>query len=177
VCRYRIGNTKANRSYHCTELLRSGLELFMATTFTPNERVLCYHGPLIYEAKVLKAEIWDETNTLIGSTGPHYYVHYKGWKQTSVSSFFFFHHHSPSFSLSKLTDGTNGSQPNDFSNSTNRTSIFKRHWHQQVLLLSRPRPLLGRHIRKDLGVGLRRLAEGVVGEKTGREGQRGAGRR
>ena len=55
-------------------------------TFTSNERVLCYHGPLIYEAKVLKAETWDETNSLSGSYGPHYFVHYKGWKQTAVSS-------------------------------------------------------------------------------------------
>jgi len=46
------------------------------------ERVLCYHGPLIYEAKVLKTDTWDETTTKLGSVGVHYYVHYKGWKQT-----------------------------------------------------------------------------------------------
>ncbi|KAF8521138.1 MRG-domain-containing protein [Gautieria morchelliformis] len=51
-------------------------------TFTVNERVLCYHGPLIYEAKVLKTETWDERNTHLGSVGAHYFVHYKGWKQT-----------------------------------------------------------------------------------------------
>ena len=56
-----------------------------AQTFTPNERVLCYHGPLIYEAKILKAETWDERNTQSGVVGPHYYVHYKGWKQTCVA--------------------------------------------------------------------------------------------
>ncbi|KAH8109120.1 MRG-domain-containing protein [Phellopilus nigrolimitatus] len=50
--------------------------------FAPNERVLCYHGPLVYEAKVLKADNWDETNTQSGVVGPHYFVHYKGWKQT-----------------------------------------------------------------------------------------------
>ncbi|KAH9916514.1 MRG-domain-containing protein [Fomitopsis serialis] len=50
--------------------------------FTPNERVLCYHGPLVYEAKVLKMDHWDESNTKLGSVGPHYFVHYKGWKQT-----------------------------------------------------------------------------------------------
>ncbi|KAI0349842.1 MRG-domain-containing protein [Trametes cingulata] len=53
-----------------------------AQTFTVNERVLCYHGPLIYEAKVLKTDNWDESNTQTGVVGPHYYVHYKGWKQT-----------------------------------------------------------------------------------------------
>lgn len=50
--------------------------------FTANERVLCYHGPLIYEAKVLKTIAFDETNTTTGVTGQHYFVHYKGWKQT-----------------------------------------------------------------------------------------------
>lgn len=53
-----------------------------AQTFTVNERVLCYHGPLIYEAKVLKVDNWDENTTQSGIVGPHYYVHYKGWKQT-----------------------------------------------------------------------------------------------
>ncbi|PIL32673.1 hypothetical protein GSI_05377 [Ganoderma sinense ZZ0214-1] len=53
-----------------------------AQSFTANERVLCYHGPLIYEAKVLKAETWNESTTQTGVVGPHYYVHYKGWKQT-----------------------------------------------------------------------------------------------
>jgi mortality factor 4-like protein 1 len=54
-------------------------------SFAVNERVLCYHGPLVYEAKVLKCEIWDETNTKLDTVGPHYLVHYKGWKQTCVS--------------------------------------------------------------------------------------------
>ncbi|KAF8550704.1 MRG-domain-containing protein [Imleria badia] len=58
----------------------------MSTTgtlpFTVNERVLCYHGPLIYEAKILKTEMWDETNTKLAGVGPHFFVHYKGWKQT-----------------------------------------------------------------------------------------------
>lgn len=50
-----------------------------------NERVLCYHGPLIYEAKVLKPMLnYDETNAPTGIPGPHYFVHYKGWKQTCV---------------------------------------------------------------------------------------------
>ncbi|KAI0267400.1 MRG-domain-containing protein [Gloeopeniophorella convolvens] len=53
-----------------------------AATFAVGERVLCYHGPLIYEAKVLKSEVWDETNTKLDTVGPHYFVHYKGWKQT-----------------------------------------------------------------------------------------------
>ena len=38
--------------------------------FTVNERVLCYHGPLIYEAKVLKRHHHcDETTTPSGQDG------------------------------------------------------------------------------------------------------------
>ncbi|KAG5459178.1 MAG: MRG-domain-containing protein [Olpidium bornovanus] len=47
------------------------------TAFAANEEVLCFHGPLVYEAKILKAEIWD--GSAGGGTGPHYFVHYKGW--------------------------------------------------------------------------------------------------
>lgn len=52
------------------------------STYSVNEAVLCFHGPLIYEAKVLRVEDWNENTTKLGSTGPHYFVHYKGWKQT-----------------------------------------------------------------------------------------------
>ena len=55
--------------------------------FVVSERVLCYHGPVIYEAKILKAELWDDTNTKSGFAGYHYFVHYKGWKQTWASRF------------------------------------------------------------------------------------------
>lgn len=54
----------------------------MSLSFTVGERILCYHGPLVYEAKILKAETWDETNTKLSTVGPHFFVHYKGWKQT-----------------------------------------------------------------------------------------------
>ena len=60
-------------------------------SFSVGERVLCYHGPLIYESKILKGEVWDEANTKLETVGPHYLVHYKGWKQTCVSA-----HISPS---------------------------------------------------------------------------------
>ncbi|KAJ3023147.1 Esa1p-associated factor, partial [Thoreauomyces humboldtii] len=48
--------------------------------FEANEQVLCFHGPLLYEAKVLKAEHLEEEGER--KAGPHYFVHYKGWKQT-----------------------------------------------------------------------------------------------
>ncbi|KAH9817823.1 MRG-domain-containing protein [Melampsora americana] len=50
--------------------------------FAENERVLCYHGPLIYEAKVLKAEDWKADVPSQTKKGVHYWVHYKGWKQS-----------------------------------------------------------------------------------------------
>lgn len=50
--------------------------------FMADEYVLAYHGPLLYEARILLAENWTESNTLLGTTGPHYFIHYKGWKQT-----------------------------------------------------------------------------------------------
>jgi len=53
-----------------------------APTFVTNERVLCYHGPLIYEAKVLKVETWDETDKKGPNAGTHYRIHYKGWKES-----------------------------------------------------------------------------------------------
>ncbi|KAJ2782257.1 Esa1p-associated factor [Coemansia javaensis] len=53
-----------------------------ALMFKPNERILCFHGPLLYEAKVVKAELRDGTDPDAPEPGPHYFVHYKGWKQT-----------------------------------------------------------------------------------------------
>ncbi|KAG5460973.1 MAG: MRG-domain-containing protein [Olpidium bornovanus] len=48
--------------------------------FGANEEVLCFHGPLVYEAK-----LWDGKDG--GATGPHYFVHYKGWKRNGVRAF------------------------------------------------------------------------------------------
>jgi len=56
--------------------------LTMAFQFDNNERVLCYHGPMIYEAKVLKRQEFPDPNPTTGDVGPHYFVHYKGWKQS-----------------------------------------------------------------------------------------------
>ncbi|GAA5870359.1 hypothetical protein JCM16303_001975 [Sporobolomyces ruberrimus] len=50
--------------------------------YAENEKALCFHGPLMYEAKVLKAEMWTKATNKNGAVGPHYFVHYKGWKQT-----------------------------------------------------------------------------------------------
>ncbi|KAJ7119468.1 MRG-domain-containing protein [Mycena epipterygia] len=50
--------------------------------YNTGENVLCYHGPLIYVAKILKTQTVDEKNTITGKDGLHYFVHYKGWKTT-----------------------------------------------------------------------------------------------
>jgi mortality factor 4-like protein 1 len=44
--------------------------------YAVDERVLCWHLDLVYEAKVLEVKRDAET--------PEYYVHYKGWKNTYV---------------------------------------------------------------------------------------------
>ncbi|KAK2459842.1 hypothetical protein APHAL10511_008163 [Amanita phalloides] len=54
----------------------------ISVSYSVGERVLCYHGPLIYEAKILKTDNFTEATTTTGFFGPHYFVHYKGWKQT-----------------------------------------------------------------------------------------------
>lgn len=42
--------------------------------FSDGEKVLCFHGPLIYEAKCLKAQIGKEKQV-------KYYIHYSGWNK------------------------------------------------------------------------------------------------
>ncbi|KAI3652899.1 hypothetical protein MP228_002324 [Amoeboaphelidium protococcarum] len=52
----------------------------MDTVYKKDENVLCFHGPLMYEAKILKAEYWSALDHG-ENEGNHYFVHYKGWKQ------------------------------------------------------------------------------------------------
>ncbi|KAI8910503.1 MRG-domain-containing protein [Entophlyctis helioformis] len=46
--------------------------------FEEGEKVLCFHGPLLYEAKVLKAEYFEGRKGK--EDGAYYFVHYRGWK-------------------------------------------------------------------------------------------------
>src|SRR6266702_5403930 len=111
-------------------------------SFAVGERVLCYHGPLIYESKILKGEVWDEANTKLETVGPHYLVHYKGWKQTCVTT------HIPLFLVFLnffLAVGTNGSPPRASSNSTRPTFPFRRTSPGRKLLPQRPVPLPPKH--------------------------------
>lgn len=41
--------------------------------FADGERVLCYHGPLMYEAKCLKGAMKEKM--------PRYFIHYNGWNK------------------------------------------------------------------------------------------------
>jgi len=47
--------------------------------FNKDERVLCFHGPMMYEAKVLETQSFPGDN---GKEQWEYRVHYKGWKNT-----------------------------------------------------------------------------------------------
>ncbi|WAQ83962.1 hypothetical protein PtA15_4A413 [Puccinia triticina] len=49
--------------------------------FSENERVLCYHGPLLYEARILKVKDSHSDEARDNGKGNQYWVHYKGWKQ------------------------------------------------------------------------------------------------
>lgn len=42
------------------------------------EKVLCFHGPMIYEAKMLKSSIMKDKQV-------KYFVHYAGWNKKYVS--------------------------------------------------------------------------------------------
>lgn len=45
------------------------------------------HYTIIFHAiimQIMKAETWTDPKKHQGQTGPHYFVHYKGWKQTWV---------------------------------------------------------------------------------------------
>jgi len=45
----------------------------MQPKFNADEKVLCYHGPLLYEAKILKSK--KEGSSYM------YFVHYQGWNK------------------------------------------------------------------------------------------------
>ncbi|RIA99434.1 MRG-domain-containing protein [Glomus cerebriforme] len=52
--------------------------------YQDGEKVFCYHGKVIYEAKVVATKYYFEPNRhpRTGSIGPHYFVHYSGWKSS-----------------------------------------------------------------------------------------------
>lgn len=50
--------------------------------FGKDERVLCFHHDMLYEAKVLDSRPTED------ATSWQYKIHYKGWKNTVSLSFF-----------------------------------------------------------------------------------------
>jgi hypothetical protein len=54
-------------------------------TYHKDERVLCFHHEILYEAKILDTRHTDPDDR----KSPHeYLVHYKGWKNTCVCPLF-----------------------------------------------------------------------------------------
>lgn len=53
--------------------------------FRKDEKVLCFHHELLYDAKIIDVRGTDEDGK---KTGFEYKVHYKGWKNTYVCSLF-----------------------------------------------------------------------------------------
>ncbi len=53
--------------------------------FSEGEKVLCFHGPLIYEAKVQKVQMveakLDRDGVPRGTRLPKYFIHYNGWNK------------------------------------------------------------------------------------------------
>ena len=49
--------------------------------YAKDEKVLCFHGELLYEAKILDFKHSEENNK---KSPMIYFVHYKGWKNTYV---------------------------------------------------------------------------------------------
>jgi len=50
-----------------------------SSAFAKDEKVLCFHHELLYEAKVLDSKLKDPNDKKDGNM---YRVHYKGWKNT-----------------------------------------------------------------------------------------------
>ncbi|XP_035226446.1 mortality factor 4-like protein 1 [Stegodyphus dumicola] len=42
--------------------------------FSDGEKVLCFHGPLLYEAKCMKSQVKDKN--------VKYFIHYSGWNKS-----------------------------------------------------------------------------------------------
>lgn len=52
--------------------------------YSKDEKVLCFHQELLYDAKILEVRLKDASD----KKSPHeYLVHYKGWKNTYVLFF------------------------------------------------------------------------------------------
>lgn len=81
--------------------------------YSKDEKVLCFHQELLYDAKILEVRLKDASD----KKSPHeYLVHYKGWKNTYVLLFIISHLHAflptPPSSISSISSlPTPNSQP------------------------------------------------------------------
>ena len=64
---------EAEKTFFGNEIRMSQSEPEIETKFLEGEKILCFHGPLIYEAKIQKVEVKD------GQT--KYFIHYMGWNK------------------------------------------------------------------------------------------------
>ncbi len=60
---------------------------FLGGHFAEGEKVLCFHGPLLYEARINKVRLRDNKPKAGGVAAPgatkilKYFVHYHGWNK------------------------------------------------------------------------------------------------
>ncbi|XP_062499587.1 mortality factor 4-like protein 1 [Corticium candelabrum] len=64
---------------HARESPLPGLLMPPKVKFQDGEKVLCYHGPLIYEAKCMKTQSGKEKDV---EKGTKFLIHYNGWKKS-----------------------------------------------------------------------------------------------
>jgi len=50
----------------------------MSLKFAEDEKVICIDGEQFYVARIIKGEVWSDNDT----PGPHYFLHYLGWKSS-----------------------------------------------------------------------------------------------
>ena len=81
-----VTNGHADKNTSCQESASkdslSAADQIEKLPFQVKQTVLCFHGPLMYEARILRVEMRS-----IGAPGgpssllePFYFIHYKGWK-------------------------------------------------------------------------------------------------
>ncbi len=69
---------KFNLQFRVAPIMAPSTNSAAQQDYKVNEKVLCFHGELLYEAKIVDVKPVDATD----KKGPSkYFVHYKGWKK------------------------------------------------------------------------------------------------
>lgn len=66
-------------THHHTQPIMAPTRQQPAPLYNKDEKVLCFHGELLYEAKIMDVQAGDKSNS---GEAWDYKVHYKGWKKT-----------------------------------------------------------------------------------------------